>query len=73
MNQNSITLNKEDISDDYFLTEEYRSRLTPNTILAILKERNKEYMQDDLTIRNTSKRIGKASIGQYPASVILSF
>lgn len=72
INQEVITLKKEDIIDDYFLTEEYQSRLTPDTVLTILKERNIEYMEDNLTIRNTSKRIRKASVGQYPAAVVLS-
>ncbi len=70
--QQEVTFKKEDIIHDYFLTQEYQSRLTPDTVLNLLKERNHEYMQDNLTIRNTSKRIRKASDGQYPAAVILS-
>jgi carbonic anhydrase len=33
---------------------------------------NEEYMNDRLTIRNTSARIREASLGQYPKAVILS-
>ena len=70
--QKIISVEKDEIIDEYFLTEEFQSRLTPDTVLAILKERNKEYMSDNLTIRNTSQRIRKASSGQFPAAVILS-
>ncbi|SUX46071.1 carbonic anhydrase family protein [Chryseobacterium indoltheticum] len=72
INKELISFKKEDIIDDYFLTEEYQSKLTPDIVLTILKERNIEYMEDNLTIRNTSKRIRKASVGQYPAAVVLS-
>ncbi|WP_292010377.1 carbonic anhydrase family protein [Chryseobacterium sp.] len=69
---NSITLNKNEIIDEHFLTQELQSKLSPDTVYSILKERNKEYVEDNLTIRNTSERIRKASIGQYPAAVVLS-
>ncbi|WP_419869765.1 carbonic anhydrase family protein [Chryseobacterium sp. CT-SW4] len=71
-NSNSITLDKSEIIDEYFLTQELQSKLTPDTVYSILKERNNEYVDDNLTIRNTSERIRKASIGQYPAAVVLS-
>ncbi len=41
-------------------------------VLEILKKRNQEFVNDQLTIRNTSERIRKASLGQYPAAVVLS-
>ncbi len=68
----SITLNKDEIIDEYFLTEKLQSKLTPDTVYSILQQRNKEYTEDNLTIRNTSERIRKASLGQFPAAVILS-
>lgn len=73
IHSNKINVDRDEIIDDYFLTEEYQLRLTPDTNLTILKERNKEYMEDNLSIRSTSKRIRKASVGQYPTTVILSF
>lgn len=72
INHNSIILDKDDIIDDHFLTKELQLKLSPDTVYSIMKQRNKEYMEDNLTIRNTSARIRKASLGQYPAAVILS-
>lgn len=70
--KNMVSIPKEEFIDDYFLTQELQTKLTPDTVLTILKSRNQEYMEDNLTIRNTSARIRKASKGQYPAAVILS-
>ncbi len=70
--QDSIVISKEELLDTTFLTKELQNRLTPDTVLNILRERNLEYMKDNLTIRNTSQRIRTASLGQYPAAVVLS-
>lgn len=71
-NDDYITVNKDEIIDEYFLTEKLQSRLTPDTVFSILQHRNKEYVEDNLTIRNTSERIRKASLGQFPGAVVLS-
>jgi len=68
----NVVIPQEDVIDDSFLSQELQARLTPDTILTILKARNKEYIEDNLTVRNTSARIRKASLGQYPAAVVLS-
>ncbi|AQX05139.1 carbonic anhydrase [Elizabethkingia meningoseptica] len=68
----TLTIAKNEIIDDYFLTERIQSKLTPELVLEILKKRNQEFVNDQLTIRNTSERIRKASLGQYPAAVVLS-
>lgn len=67
-----ISISEDDVIDEQFLTETLQSKLTPDTVLAILKMRNGEYVEDNLTVRNTSERIRKASLGQYPAAAILS-
>lgn len=54
------------------LTQEQQASLSPDSILASLKEGNKEFMRDELTIRNNSSRIRQAALGQYPKAVILS-
>lgn len=72
VNQDSVIIEKEDIIDEHFLTQDIQSKLTPKYIINILKERNTEYVEDNLTIRNTSERIRKASLGQHPAAVVLS-
>lgn len=38
----------------------------------ILKQGNKEFTEDALTIRNTTERVRDAALGQYPKAVILS-
>ena len=70
--QDSMVIAKEDVIDDEFLHQEIQAKLTPDLVLDILKKRNQEYVDDNLTIRNTSARIRKASLGQYPGAVILS-
>lgn len=67
-----VTFDQEEIIDDEFLTEKFQSQLTPDFVLDILKKRNKEFVDERLTIRNTSQRIRTASLGQYPGAVILS-
>lgn len=70
--KDSLYVKKEDLINDHFLSKELQAKLTPDTMLSILKKRNQEYTQGNLTIRNTSERIRKASTGQYPGAVILS-
>ncbi len=55
-----------------FLTKERQAELTPEWMLAKLKERNREFVEENLTVRNTSARIRKAAAGQHPGAVILS-
>ncbi|MDR0310041.1 MAG: carbonic anhydrase, partial [Acidobacteriota bacterium] len=49
-------------------TAEERSELTPDDILNILKQGNKEFTENNLTIRNNSARIRKAALGQCPVA-----
>jgi carbonic anhydrase len=71
-NDSSISVNKNDVINEGFLNKEAQSKLTPDSVLHILKLGNLDYTGDNLVIRNTSERIRKASLGQYPAAVILS-
>jgi len=54
------------------LTAEQQAKLTPQQVLDSLKAGNKEFVEDQLTIRNTSERVRDAALGQYPKAVILS-
>ncbi len=72
VNDSLISLNAKEIILDEFLHKEVQSSLTPDSVLGILKLRNLDYTNGNLTIRNTSERIRKASLGQYPGAVILS-
>jgi carbonic anhydrase len=67
-----ISLNKKDVIEDEFLNKEAQAQLTPDFVLNTLKHRNLSYTTDNMIIRNTSERIRKASLGQYPGAVILS-
>lgn len=60
------------IEDVFVITEAQQSKLNPDAVIAGLKKGNIDYAEDNLTIRNTSARIRSASLGQYPAAVILS-
>jgi carbonic anhydrase len=57
---------------DEFLHKEVQDKLTPDMVLSVLKQRNYDYVNDKLTIRNTTERIRKASLGQHPGGVVLS-
>lgn len=37
-----------------------------------LKQGNKDFVEDNLTIRNTTQRVREAALGQYPEAVVLS-
>jgi carbonic anhydrase len=49
-----------------------QAALTPDQVIASLKEGNKRYVANDLTLRNHSVMVRNAVAGQYPKAVILS-
>ncbi len=54
------------------ITAEEQARLTPAGIIQLLKDGNKDYVENNLTIRNTTERIKEAANEQYPIAVIIS-
>lgn len=54
------------------LTAEQQKALTPDTVIRSLKEGNKRYMKNDLTLRDHSALVRDASQGQYPKAVVIS-
>lgn len=68
----SVSIDKKDILTSDVLSAEQQAKLTPANVLDRLKKGNKDFMEDHLTIRNTTERVRKASLGQYPKAVILS-
>lgn len=54
------------------LTAQEQANLTPDKVLDILKQGNKEFMQDELTVRNNTERIREAALGQFPKAAIVS-
>ncbi|MCC8147240.1 MAG: carbonic anhydrase [Bacteroidales bacterium] len=69
---NDIDIDKEHILENRVLTATEQSTLTPDKVLEILKQGNKEFTEDALMIRNTTSRVRDAALGQYPKAVILS-
>ncbi|MDA6071028.1 carbonic anhydrase family protein [Flavobacterium sp. AC] len=67
-----MSIDKKNIISSDILTSEQQAKLTPIEVLERLKSGNKAFVEDNLTIRNTTKRVRKASLGQYPKAVILS-
>ena len=61
-----------DVIKSAVLTKELQAKLSPDTVIAGLKQGNHEFINDKLTIRNNSQRVSEASTGQYPEAVILS-
>lgn len=61
-----------DILSNKILTKDEQAKLTPQQVLDILKNGNKDFVEDNLTVRNNSSRVREASKGQYPKAVILS-
>ena len=54
------------------LTTEEQAGLTPDLVLDILKQGNKDFAEDALTVRNNTKRIRQTALCQYPKAVIVS-
>ena len=54
------------------LTAEEQKALTPDYVIQSLKDGNKRYMKNDLTLRDHSALVRDASQGQYPKAVIIS-
>ncbi len=63
---------KKDILSGNLLTAEEQARLTPDSVLNILKKGNQDFVKGHLTVRNNSQRVRDASLGQYPMAVVLS-
>ena len=54
------------------LTAEEQAKLTPDAVLEILKQGNRDFAGDSLTVRNNTKRIRETALWQYPKAVVLS-
>jgi len=54
------------------LTADEQKALTPDEVIFSLKEGNQRYISGNLTMRDHSKLIRDASIGQYPKAIVLS-
>lgn len=54
------------------LTAEEQSKLTPDKVIAVLKQGNEAFANNDITLKNNIERVHDAVKGQYPEAVILS-
>ncbi|HEY0611598.1 MAG TPA: carbonic anhydrase family protein, partial [Chitinophaga sp.] len=70
--KDTIVIDAAEVLENPVLTQEQQRALTPEAVLNLLKEGNDDFVNDRLTIRNSSARIRNAALGQYPKAVILS-
>ena len=54
------------------LAAEEQASLTPDRVIDVLKQGNRDFTEDALTVRNNTKRIREAALCQYPKAVIVS-
>ncbi len=71
-NTDMVEISNDLILSNKVLTAEEQSQLTPSRVIEILKEGNKDFINDNLTVRNNTERVRNAALGQYPKAVILS-
>ena len=71
-NSNAVEFAQEDAISGQVLSAEQQAQLTPDAVLQMLAEGNKEYVEESPTVRNNSQRIEGAVSGQYPKAVIVS-
>ncbi len=67
-----VSIKKEDILVAEPFNEEQQAKLKPEEVIERLKSGNKDFVEDNLTIRNTTQRVRNASLGQFPKEVVLS-
>lgn len=70
--QSNIVVDSNEVLENRVLTREQQNALTPQEVLKILKEGNDDFVNDRLTIRNSSARVRAAALSQFPKAVILS-
>jgi len=54
------------------LTKEERDKLTPDDVLAALRDGNRRFVSGTITRRDHSKQVREAAKGQYPKAIVLS-
>jgi carbonic anhydrase len=68
----SVEIAREDILTSDILTKDQQARLKPLDVLNRMIQGNIDFTKDNLTVRNSTARVRKASLGQYPKAVVLS-
>lgn len=70
--QDVVSIKKEDILESEPLSAEQQAALKPIDVINRMKDGNKDFVADNLTVRNTTERVRNASLGQFPKAVVLS-
>lgn len=65
-------ITQEQILAHAVLAAEEQANLTPDDVLEILKRGNRDFTEDNLTVRNNTQRIREAALVQFPKAAILS-
>ena len=71
-NESGVEVLNGDIATSGILTADEQAQLTPDIVLDMLKAGNKEFTEDNLTVRNNPQRVKEAVSGQYPKAAIVS-
>lgn len=72
MNGGKIEVDSSDVLENEVLSQTRQEELSPDDVLNLLKKGNDDFINDRLTIRNSSSRVRAASLNQFPKAVILS-
>ncbi len=72
VNSGMIEIPEAEVLNNKVLSEEEQAALTPEEVIRILKQGNKDFTEDNLTVRNNTERVRDAAMGQYPKAVVLS-
>lgn len=68
----AIEIDSTEVLENIVLSQEQQRALKPEQVLELLKEGNDDFVNDRLTIRNSSARVRNAAMGQFPKAVVLS-
>lgn len=69
--QDAIVLNQKPLVNEV-LTKDERDALSPDDVIAMFKEGNSRFINNDLTVRDHSAQVRKTASGQFPKAVVLS-
>ncbi|PXV60920.1 carbonic anhydrase [Dysgonomonas alginatilytica] len=70
--EGTVQIPEAEVLTNTVLTAAEQAALTPADVLNLLKEGNKEFTEDNLTVRNNTQRVRDAATGQFPKAAILS-
>lgn len=71
LDENDVAVETKPLIED-IITAEEQEKLSPDAVIKNLKEGNKRFVRNDLTARDHTEQIRKATEGQFPKAVILS-